>query len=410
MNQDKLFCWRAHRRAWHRLVLSAFLAFPFACGDGSEDAIVPIRVEAPGVPVHLGPTPTPVIPSTLNPFGLNVHVAPFDVMQWERIAWFGAAWVRVDVPWWEVSRTPDGLDWNRTDGTLIGALDRDLQVLALLSGTPPWVLGFAEVGNWAAAQVPPSDQAWSEFVTAAVRRYRPGGVLAQRFGWPMDKGVRTWEIWNEPDLSAFWSGTAAQYRDRIWLPAVRAIRREDPQARIAFGGLCCFDPGGNDPWSQGGSTSEVLSTDESRAGLDIFSVHYYPRSVEQTALLDPYREMEGWLRGVQGFLDHTEGTQRTVPIWLTETGFQGTLFGDELTEDGVRRIVGRILLSPTNRLRAPERGFYLLEKMFVYDSHSKDYGLFDIDPYLRPKPVGAGYRDAIRQAANPLQPTPMPTP
>jgi hypothetical protein len=68
------------------------------------------------------------------------------------------------------------------------------------------------------------------------------------------------------------------------------------------------------------------------------------------------------------------------------------------------------LLSHTNRLLDPVRGRYLLEKMFVYDSHSKDYGLFDIDPFLRPKPVGAGYRDAIRQATGIFQPTPSPTP
>jgi hypothetical protein len=346
------------------------------------------------------------VPPQRNPFGLTVHDVPFDSMQWDRLAWLGIGWARGGAPWWMVHRGPGTFEWTRFDGTVVGAVEHGIEMLAGLSGTPPWVLGVDQVGSWAEGMVPPPEP-WAEFVREAVRRYRPGGVLARQRGWPEGMGVHAWEIWNEPDLIDFWKGTAAQYRDVIWLPAVRIIREEDPTAKILLGGLCCFDPGGDDPWKQGGSTAEVLSTPESLAGMDILSVHYYPRSVEQTALLDPYREMEKWLRGVQAFLDRFYGPSgKVVPIWLTETGFRADLFGEDLQDAGIRRLVGRILLSNTNRLVRPQSGLYLLQKFFLFNSISPQYGALGLDPLFRPRRAGLAYRYAVFRAFEVLGLTP----
>jgi hypothetical protein len=362
------------------------------CGRPEEPGwtAAPLGAAAPGAPRIAAP-----VPPELNPFGLTVHDVPFDSMRWTRIAWLGIGWVRGGAPWWMVHRGPGLFEWSRFDGTVVGAVEHGLELLAGLTATPPWVLGFEPHGAWAENMVPPPEP-WAEFVREAVRRYRPGGVLARQRGWPDGWGVRHWEIWNEPDLRTFWTGTAAQYRDRIWLPAVRILRQEDPQAKIAFAGLCCFDPGGDDPWKQGGSTAEVLSTEESRSGVDLFSVHYYPRSVEQTAVHDPYREMEQWLRGVQAFVDRMFGG-RVVPIWLTETGFRRDLFGEELQDAGTQRLVGRVLLSNTNRLVRP-RGLYLLQKFFLFNSLSEQYGVLELDPLFRPRRVGLAYRTAVFRA------------
>jgi polysaccharide biosynthesis protein PslG len=340
--------------------------------------------------------PPPPVPAGRNPFGLNVHSVPFDTAQWDRIEWLGVGWVRIDVTWWAVNRAAGSYEWARVDGTVAGAVERGLGVMAVLSGTPAWVLEADSPGGWAANQMPPDGAVYEAFVREAVRRYRPGGVLARQRGWDEAQGVRVWEVWNEPDLREFWLGTAAEWRERIWLPGARAIRAEDPLARIAPGGLCCFEPGGGDPWAQGGSTAEVFATEESRRLMDVLSLHHYPRSVERTAVLDPYREMDRWLQGAQAFLDGLGRGQ--VPIWLTETGFPLSTWGPELQDVGLRRLVGRVLLGPSNRLLHPAQGRYLLEKLFVFNSISPDWGLYELDPFYRPRRAGLAYRHALHQA------------
>lgn len=386
-------------------VLAAICLLLGACAAPPEEALEPSEALAASVPPEAAPEPSGPLaalaaprPPETNPFGLNVHTVPFDSMQWDRIAWLGVGWVRADLPWMLASRGPGVYEWSRLDGTVMGALERGIEVLGLISGTPAWVFGVDSGAAWAGNMVPPADGPWADFVQEAVRRYRPGGVLARQQGWPEGVGIHHWEVWNEPDLRTFWLGTAAEYRDRIWLPAVRILRREDPTARIVSGGLCCFEPRRNDPWKQGGSTAEVFASMESRDAMDVFSVHYYPRSAEQTALEDPYREMEDWLRGAQSFLDRLYGGRRTVPIWLTETGFPLDVFGEEQQNLGIQRLVGRMLLSNTNRLIRPESGFYLLEKFFLFNSISSSYGALGLDPVFRPTRSGLGYRTSIFRA------------
>ena len=78
------------------------------------------------------------------------------------------------------------------------------------------------------------DNRWAYFVNAAVNRYRPGGLLAQQQGWSDDRGVRYWEIWNEPDLDTFFTGTITDYA-RLLKVGYLAARAADPQAQIVIG-------------------------------------------------------------------------------------------------------------------------------------------------------------------------------
>jgi hypothetical protein len=75
------------------------------------------------------------------------------------------------------------------------------------------------------------DNPWARFVHAAVNRYRPGGSAGLN--------VRHWEIWNEPDLCHFWSGTAQEYT-RLLKVAYLVIKQSDPEATVMWGGLAHF--------------------------------------------------------------------------------------------------------------------------------------------------------------------------
>ncbi len=376
-------------------VMMGFLAAAGGCG-GSGEVPVPVEDHPAQFEARRSASALPWVPPERNPFGLSVHTVPYNEAEWDRIAWLGIGWARIDAPWWSIHRGPGEFVWSRLDGSVEGALARGIDVLVILEGTPPWTLGFDEVSPVAANLVPPVER-WREFVREAVRRYRPGGVLATQRGWPAERGVRTWEIWNEPDLRVFWSGTARQYREVIWLPAVRAIRREDPEARIALGGLCCFEKEG-DPWPTGGSTRDVLATPESRRGMDIFNLHYYPRSIDKTVFQDPWLEMDERFQEAQRFLDEIYGPAGGRPIWLTETGFSGRAFGEEAQGLGIRRIVGRVFLGPHNRAVRPRLGLYHLEKIFLFNSISADFGVLELEPLYRPTAAGLAWRRSIAEA------------
>lgn len=92
-----------------------------------------------------------------------------------------------------------------------------MEVLGTLLWTPAWANG----GRGQAT--PPrrrADFAW--FARWAARHFR-GRVSA-------------WEVWNEPNESSFWTGSARRYT-RLLRAAYPAIKAGDPQARVVFAGL-----------------------------------------------------------------------------------------------------------------------------------------------------------------------------
>ena len=156
---------------------------------------------------------------------------------------------------------------------------------------------------------------WADFVSTTVQRYKPGGDLAQDQGWGNDVGVRYWEIWNEPDLNQFWSGTVEEYY-RLLEVAYQTIESTDSEATVILGALT-FSEKPN--W-----LSDLLAQtdgDPAKAYFDVFSFHYY-WSIHGT---------EYWLWRTRNALS-ANGLSH-VPIWITESGvpvwddFPATAYG-----------------------------------------------------------------------------------
>jgi hypothetical protein len=198
----------------------------------------------------------------------------------------GAAWNRWAL-YWNLIESDDGMDYSLTDRIVSADVERGVATLAILLGTPRRYstggqvgVAFPRVGQRStelnAAQragLAPTASApagldqpvfighdgltddpalassineanpWARFVAATVRRYMPAGVMAQARQWERGKGVRHWEIWNEPNLPHFWSGTVEQYA-RLLEVAYLAIEFVDPAATVLNGGLS--DQGGAD--------------------------------------------------------------------------------------------------------------------------------------------------------------------
>jgi len=85
--------------------------------------------------------------------------------------------------------------------------------------------GSKTVFWWRGNVTPPRDmKKWSDFIEAFVRH------LQERYG---QAEVRTWyfEVWNEPNLGDFWSGTQQQYFD-LYAATARAIKNVSPAYKV----------------------------------------------------------------------------------------------------------------------------------------------------------------------------------
>ncbi len=155
---------------------------------------------------------------------------------------------------------------------------------------------------------------WAYYVYQTVRRYMPGGELAQQRGWPNGKGIRYWEMWNEPDFTwdqngqqvpVFWEGGAQNYY-RLLKVGYLAAKAADPQATVLFGGLQYWS-GNQDFFPK--VLDQILTDPQARSSgyfFDAVPLHLY---------INPYNILE------KGQWARSEMAKRGISkqVWVNET-------------------------------------------------------------------------------------------
>ena len=125
----------------------------------------------------------------------------------------GAAWLRFDLHWSVVERAGKGrYDWSLYDRLVAQATARGLRPLAILTYTPRWARMPACADSDKCAPAKADD--FADFAEAAVRRYA-------------SRGVRHFELWNEPNIPSFWlpAPSATRYASlmRASYPRMKAV-------------------------------------------------------------------------------------------------------------------------------------------------------------------------------------------
>jgi hypothetical protein len=158
-----------------------------------------------------------------NPFG----------SEWDLIAASGAETVRTAFDWGESQPAADSpISFAATDAVVVAAAARHLPVLPVVHRPPGWA---AVAGP---ASSPDGTAAYARFLTALVQRYGPRGSLwSERPDLPR-LPIRQWQIWNEPNLTLFWTPQPFAKRYVALLKTSRrAVRAQDPGATIVLAGL-----------------------------------------------------------------------------------------------------------------------------------------------------------------------------
>jgi hypothetical protein len=142
----------------------------------------------------------------------------------------GAQWVRIDINWSMIqSGGPTSYNWTPFDNVVNAARARGLNVLGGILYTPSWARPSGTSGS-----TPPTNlNDYVTFARAAAVHFAPAGVHA-------------YEIWNEPNISAFWAPgpDPAKYTQMLKL-SYAAIKQVDPSATVISAGLSPYGSYGN---------------------------------------------------------------------------------------------------------------------------------------------------------------------
>jgi len=290
----------------------------------------------------------------------------------DRMADAGVRWLRVDVGWATLEeRGPSRRsDWyvQLLDRVVEQARARRMQVLVTLWATPGWANGGRD------RAVPPTDPA---------EYGRVAGWLASHY-----RGrVAAWEVWNEPNSGDFYDGDAASCV-RLLREAHRAIKGQDPDARVVLGG-----PSYNDTdWL------EQAYAAGAEGAFDVMATHPYlgPSDAPPETPDDgsPWTLMH--VAEVQELM--RANGDGDLPIWFTELGWS-THANDGDTQPWQRGVTestqADYLVRTLDLLRSR---FPQVSHVFWYaardrvdsDLHTNGYGLLRYD--LEEKPAAAALR------------------
>ena len=141
--------------------------------------------------------------------------------EFDLMAAMKVTWVRADFDWSAIETQRGQFDWTYPDRVVNEASARGMKVVALIGYTPPW----AHPPGTTSHAPPDRVSDYANFASAAAARYAP-------------RGVRTWEIWNEPNSSEFWQPRPdPDGYGQLFRAAAGAIREKDPGATLLTAGL-----------------------------------------------------------------------------------------------------------------------------------------------------------------------------
>lgn len=139
------------------------------------------------------------------------------------------------------------------------ALDKRLEIIRAMGAQPLMCLSFSPmaISGQKSNIDPPNDlQFWEELIYRVVRYVNVERKL----------GVTYWELWNEPNLSVFWTGSREQFLN-LYRVTEKAVMRADPSVKFGAAGFYGFP----DDWIR--AMAEQAKSEGLR--MDFISWHLY---------------------------------------------------------------------------------------------------------------------------------------
>jgi xylan 1,4-beta-xylosidase len=159
---------------------------------------------------------------------------------------------------------------------------------------------------------PPKDfNSWGSFIEKIVTHW------VERYGLTE---VREWffEVWNEPNLKAFWSGTQQDYF-KLYFQTAQAIKKVSPELKV-----------GGPATAANAWIPEFLDyCERENAAVDFISTHHYPTDAFGKPGDDTVSQLAASHRGVlREQVIHSQLQARGKPVYYTEWSTSSNPFDD----------------------------------------------------------------------------------
>jgi hypothetical protein len=202
--------------------------------------------------------------------------------------------------WKDLETSPGTYDWSRLDSFVANARAHHVKVMLVLGMTPSFY-------GPTPTQAPSDLSHYRAYVQAVMRRYR---------SFQGARGIESYEVWNEGNVSAFWTGTP--HRLALLTRIVGQVRnRVDPGATVVAPSFAIRLPGQR-RWISSYQRQRVAGRPV-RHWYDVNGLSLYPR--------ERYGERTGGPEDSMALLGQVRrrlaaaGVPRRTPIWGTEVNY-----------------------------------------------------------------------------------------
>lgn len=210
-------------------------------------------------------------------------------------------------------------NWHQVDKVYDALLKLGIRPFVELNPMPAVMAsGTQTMFNYKMNVTPPSSyDEWQLLVETFTKH------LVERYG--LDE-VRNWyfEVWNEPNLGGFWSGTQQEYWN-LYTASAKAVKSVDAKLRI-----------GGPASSKANWVKEIITyTTKNKIPLDFISTHLYPQD-EQVQYPDrkgsPYKVGDFFSATVKEVTEWVKNSERPdLEIHWTEWNTQTAASADKIT-------------------------------------------------------------------------------
>ena len=215
----------------------------------------------------------------------------------------GIGLIRQTFNWSWIEYAPGRYDFTAYDNYVARAAAHRIRVLPVLFSPPSW----RRRTNGRTACPPRRYRSMARFARRLVRRYGPHGALWRRAG-VHKLPIRSWEIWNEPNLPLYWCGHQnARAYVRLLHVVGRGIKKADRHAQIVTAGLPNSKLRSAVPL---GRFLRRIYAAGARRWFDALAINSYATT---------RRELRGLLRSVRRLMNRHH--DRRGRIWVTELGW-----------------------------------------------------------------------------------------
>jgi hypothetical protein len=282
-------------------------------------------------------------------------------------------------------------DFSRSDVVVASAARRRLGVLPVVHRAPGWAAEKA--GDL--ASTPRGTAAYAAFLTALVRRYGSRGTFWSEHPELPRMDIRAWQVWNEPNLTRYWSRQPfARSYVKLLRAADRAIHAADPTAQTVLAGL---------PNESYRALRQIYGAG-GKGTFDVVAIHPYTGRPRNVVRLVELARAEMRRAG-----DGKRALWVTELSWPAAKGRTRNTAGFETTDAGqADRLRSGLALLAAARVRLRiGRVFWYTWLSVPQGPNSFDYS--GLRRLQRSRTVDAPAREAFRREARRLEGCPKPT-